>query len=81
MAAVADDLDVASELTQKLTDAYIANTREKAKPEQVQAADGTWPITECVDCGVDIPPLRLALGKTRCVGCQGDSEKTKRFHR
>lgn len=78
MTREADDLDVASELTQKLTDAYIADTQRKARPEQVQKADGGWPQPLCVDCDLDIPSGRLALGKIRCIGCQVALEKTTR---
>lgn len=70
-----DVLDQANNLAQKLNDAHIAAARAKSKAEQVQNADGTWPVTECVDCGIDIPPARLALAKIRCVHCQGDLEK------
>jgi RNA polymerase-binding transcription factor DksA len=70
----ADDLDAASELTQQLNDAYVTNARAKARPEQVQNADGTWPKTEC-DCGDPIPEGRLAMGKIRCLECQKDFEK------
>jgi RNA polymerase-binding transcription factor DksA len=74
MTREADELDAASELTQQLNDAYVNNARAKAKPEQVQNADGTWPKTQC-DCGDPIPAGRLALGKIRCVACQQDRER------
>lgn len=74
MTREADDLDAASELTQQLNDAYIRNARDKARPEQEQNPDGSWPRTQC-DCGDGIPPARLALGKIRCISCQQDRER------
>lgn len=36
-------------------------------------------LTHCLDCDKEIPPARQALGgKTRCVPCQTDFEKSKR---
>lgn len=73
-----DVLDRASDLTQELTDSAIAEQRRKARPEQVQNADGSWPVTECVDCDAEIPPGRLALGRIRCVYCQEAVERRGR---
>lgn len=80
MAAEADDLDRAAELTQAMNDAYVFHARKKAKPEQVQNPDGTWPNPEC-ECGDPIPAARLALGRIRCVACQQDLEKAARRRR
>ena len=73
----ADNLDQAQELTTLLTEAYVDSARAGAKPEQVQNADGTWPVTEC-ECGDAIPEARIRLGKIRCVACQMDLEKERR---
>jgi len=73
-----DVLDRATNLTQELTESAIAEQRRKARPEQVQNPDGSWPTTTCVDCEVDIPPARLAMGKVRCVDCQTLLEKARR---
>lgn len=78
MTREADDLDQASELTQQLTDAYVSNARHAARPEQVQLDDGSWPYPVCTECGDEIPPARLALGKVRCVSCQRDLERWAR---
>jgi len=72
-----DELDRASNLTQAATDYAIAEQRRKARPEQEQSADGTWPVTQCVDCECDIPMARLQMGKIRCVDCQGFLEKSR----
>jgi RNA polymerase-binding transcription factor DksA len=80
----ADVLDQATELTQTLTNAYISNVQDAAKPEQQRMDDGRWPITECVgpgrgdECGEPIPEARLALGKIRCLACQQDREAAAR---
>jgi hypothetical protein len=75
----ADDLDQAAGLTQQLTDAYVSNARAASRPEQVQGADGTWPSTLCrePDCGVELPPARLAAGRAYCIDCQIDRERAK----
>ncbi len=77
----ADDLDRAATLTQHLTDSYVAAARSLSKPEQVRSEDGTWPVPDCVDCGGEIPPGRLNLGRIRCVYCQEACEKTARRNR
>ena len=77
--AEADDLDRASELTQALTDIYVAGTRRKAQPEQEQGQDGSWPITDC-ECGEPLG-LRMTLGKIRCIECQQDLEQERRCSR
>ena len=76
----ADNLDQAQELTTLLTEAYVDSARAGAKPEQVQNADGTWPVTDC-ECGDAIPEARIRLGKIRCVACQMDLEKERRCRR
>ena len=65
-----DVLDRASALTARLNEAYVEEARHRARPEQKQNPDGSWPQTECEDCANDIEPGRLALGKIRCLGCQ-----------
>lgn len=76
-----DDIDKANELAQRMNDHSVALARSKAAPEQVRSADGTWPVTECSDCGIDIEPGRIALGKVRCLTCQEVLEKRQRFGR
>lgn len=73
----ADNLDNAAELTLKLNAAYVSAARNASTPQQVQNTDGTWPTTEC-ECGEQIPPLRLALAKVRCISCQQDFERVGR---
>lgn len=75
MTTEADPLDQAGAITQQLNDAYVADARSKSAPQQAQNPDGTWPHAECVDCDIEIPTARLALGRIRCVHCQEDVEK------
>ncbi len=69
-----DDIDQANELAQRMNDHAVAQARAKSKPEQVQGQDGSWPVTECDECGLDIEPGRIALGKIRCFTCQSNLE-------
>lgn len=80
MAADADDLDRAAALTQELADAAIAEARRAAAPQQVQCIDGSWPNPEC-ECGEEIPPERLRLGRIRCIYCQEALERNMRWLR
>lgn len=73
-----DVLDQASRLTQTLNDAYVGQARLLNAPQQKQNADGSWPITECVDCDDPIPAGRLALARIRCIHCQEDVEREGR---
>lgn len=81
MGAVEDDLEIhpdpldqAAQLSQRLADAGVAEARHRAAPEQVQNADGTWPVTECVECDGELGQ-RMQLGKIRCIYCQERLEK------
>lgn len=68
-----DVSDAASNLEMMETSFRVEQARNK-KADQVKGADG-WPITECVDCDIDIPPARLeATGTIRCVVCQSKLE-------
>lgn len=73
-----DILDRASALTERLTEAYVGQARRRAQPEQEQNPDGSWPQTDCEDCGCDIEPGRLALGKIRCFACQSARESRQK---
>ncbi|MBK6403299.1 MAG: TraR/DksA C4-type zinc finger protein [Rhodocyclaceae bacterium] len=76
----ADDIDRAAFLTEVANESAVANARMKARPEQVRNADGTWPTTECVECGELIEEARLDMGKVRCFECQSTLEKRGRQH-
>ncbi len=74
----ADLLDAAANLTLASTATQVAHLSHLAAPEQIQNEDGSWPETECVDCGCDIEEGRLNLGKVRCLRCQETLEKKRR---
>ena len=76
MAAEADDLDRASDLAAQRVESTVSDLRRLAQPEQV-CVDGVWPHTECVDCDLEIPDGRLAMGKVRCIGCQERLERRR----
>lgn len=64
-----DDIDRANELAQRITDAALEEVQRRAAPER-RPVGATAAHSECEDCGDDIPPERLTLGKIRCVYCQ-----------
>lgn len=70
-----DVVDSANYLAELHNSTCLAAARAKAAPEQTQLEDGSWPTTECIDCGIDIEPARLALGKLRCIACQTHKER------
>ncbi len=77
----ADPLDKATELAEMFNRNGLAEVQRRVKAEQIQNEDGSWPITECVDCDIDIPKDRQALGRVRCVDCQETKEKKQRAYR
>lgn len=70
-----DQIDAANHIAEKYNSSLVAAARLKSAPEQVQNPDGTWPVTECNDCGEDLEPHRLAHARIRCVPCQTYKEK------
>lgn len=73
----ADPLDHASMISEQHCADRVQEISRLAAPEQVQNPDGTWPITECVSCGDDLIPQRLAHGFVRCVPCKTRLEKAR----
>lgn len=73
-----DPLDEARHMVDVATAANVRYFAAKAKPEQVRNPDGTWPTTECVDCGEDIEDGRLEMGKVRCFRCQTIKERKEK---
>lgn len=55
--------------------------RKNEAIEQIRARLPTQPLDFdglCVDCGDDIPPLRIKFGASNCVMCQEIAEKKAR---
>ena len=70
-----DSIDQGTDMAALHTAAAIAAQQRKMAPEQVQNPDGSWPVTECLACGDDIPLPRIQMGKVRCVFCQERRER------
>ena len=69
----ADPIDEASALASALTEGAIAVARAASAQETHPDFDGET----CVECGDDMPPERLKLGRVRCVRCQSALEHKK----
>lgn len=68
---MADEIDDAQTVNELHQEVSLAEARAKTAPETHPDFDGK----HCVECGEEIPPGRLALGKVRCVECQTVIEK------
>ncbi len=73
-----DPIDQAAQLSEMYTDIAVNAQRQKCVPQQVQDADGNWPVTECADCGLDIEPGRIEMGRIRCLACQTTLESKEK---
>jgi RNA polymerase-binding transcription factor DksA len=78
---LSDQLDVAQQVTEQVTQDRVDHYRRLAQPEQVRGDDGTWPEVECRDCGDALVDARREMGKVRCISCQEILEKKLRFRR
>lgn len=72
-----DLIDQASAQEMRETAIRVAEARAKAKRDQEPLPDGTYAITECVECGDEIGEARLkvATHNTMCVFCQSKAER------
>lgn len=73
---VFDEVDIAQMNAQNELDSLLAAHQEKLKPETHPDFDGE----HCVSCDVEIPALRLEMGKVRCVNCQQALERWQALH-
>lgn len=70
-----DVIDQGSHLAETERASLEAAQRRRAAPKQVRNADGTWPITECEECGEEIDTKRLeAVGAVTCISCASRTE-------
>lgn len=76
---MSDEIDRAAAISEVMDAAYLAEARSRWKPEQTQGPDGTWPVTDCVDCGEEIEQPRLLMGRIRCFLCQEGLEKRRKL--
>ena len=72
-----DPSDQATEIEHRALDYYLHAQRQKAKRHQEPNAAGVYPITECVDCGDDLDPKRVAVAvmNSFCIWCATKREK------
>lgn len=73
---VYDEADIASALEAGFIAQALERHKEKVAPEKHPDFDGET----CVDCGIDIPQVRLDMGKVRCVNCQAELEKINKLY-
>lgn len=65
------EFERAAWLTDLMREDGLWQVRKALQSEQ----DPDHPTTDCADCGNEIPPERLKLGRIRCIECQ----KVKEF--
>lgn len=68
-----DNLDQAADMQDAMNNAGIAAAASRVAPERHPLFDGE----NCIKCGNEIPAVRLAHGKIRCVTCQTVLEKRR----
>lgn len=73
---LSDESDRASRLEAAFTEHALEAVRARSEPETDPEFDGE----HCLDCGEQIPPARLALGRIRCVHCQHVRERNARLY-
>lgn len=71
---MADIIDIAQEAIEACTEEAQRRARKQAARETHPNFDGVT----CVDCGSDVEPARLGLGKVRCISCQQDLETRRK---
>lgn len=72
---VYDEGDIASALEMGFIAQALEAHKSKVAPESHPDFDGET----CIDCGDDIPEVRLAMGRIRCVYCQELLEKKNKM--
>jgi RNA polymerase-binding transcription factor DksA len=73
---VLDDGDIASAYQMRENAIALQKAQAAMAPETHPDFDGE----SCVDCGDEIPKLRLNMGKVRCVHCQGKLERKSKLY-
>lgn len=68
---MADEADFAEELNELYLTAALAHQAQKLAPQSHPDFDGHT----CIECGCEIPHLRLAQSRIRCVDCQTEIER------
>ena len=68
-----DSLDHAADIQDAMNNAGIADAALKTAPQTHPDFDGE----NCVTCGDELPQVRLAYGRIRCVICQTKIERRR----
>lgn len=74
-----DVSDRASDIEQRATAQAIYDARKNVRPQQSPRADGSFAVTDCDECGLEIGGARLAVAiKNRlCIHCATEMERRK----
>jgi hypothetical protein len=72
-----DIIDQAAQASELFLEADISQARKGVEPEKHPDFDGMHCVEE--GCGVELPALRLEMGRVRCVDCQGHKELLKKL--
>lgn len=73
---VYDEADIASALEM----GFIAQALEAHKAKVAKETHPDFDGESCLDCGEEIPQLRLDMGRIRCVHCQEALERKNKMH-
>lgn len=73
---VYDEADIASALEM----GFIAQALEAHKAKVAKETHPDFDGENCLDCGEEIPELRLSMGRIRCVYCQEALERKNKLH-
>lgn len=71
MERTADTIDAATQLQEQANEQALARARAAGGRQSHPDFDGA----HCLDCEVDLPPVRLAYGFIRCTPCQVVEDK------
>lgn len=70
-----DPADIANDTLEVCQADALRRQLGSSAPETHPDFDGTHCVND--DCGIVIPAKRLALGRVRCVDCQGALERSR----
>lgn len=74
---VSDVSDQATNQEQRALAYHLDRAMRKSKRQQEEKADGTYEVTDCVDCGDEIGEqrLRVSIMNTLCIYCATARER------
>ena len=68
------DLERMAKLEQEKLQARVRAIQEKPRQSDLPYWKARFDGMHCVDCGEELPPARLVMGRVRCTGCQTEAE-------